>query len=390
MTFAAIDKLLSTSAVAAALLSLTSPSWAQTAASVAPETSDVATLSAPKPSWILVNRGFVLPGTSIYDTATGKMLGMVESALLADVAMDPAGKYFYVSETMWSKGWRGTRQDMVTVYDSSGLKLQSEIAMPGRILIGGRRNNFIVSDDGRMGFVYNLSPASSVNVIDLVRRKFVRTVELPGCASLIPNPGVGFSALCSDGTIATVTLGGAKPIVTRSSSFFSATDDPIFDNFLYDKVKQEAVFLSYTGQIYTAKIGATPAVAAPFSLQAAAGVRPGETKPLDANWYPGGWQQAALHRASGHLYVLMHMGEYWSHKAPGTEIWDLDLAARKVVKRVPLEEPASTIEVTQEAAPKVIVSGEAGTVHIFDAKSWVETFKIEKAGSGVIAAADPS
>lgn len=385
MTFAAIAKL-SASGAALALLSAASLSHAQTT----PEQSQVATLSPPKPSWIFVNRGFVLPGASIYDTATGKMLGMVETSLLADVAIDPAGKYYYVSETMWTKGWRGTRQDMVTIYDSAGLKLQTEIAMPGRILIGGRRNNFVVSDDGKTAFVYNLSPASSVNVIDLVKRKFIRNVELPGCASLIPNPGIGFSALCSDGTIATVAIGDAKPVTTRSASFFSATDDPIFDNFAYDKTKQEAVFLSYTGQVYTAKMGATPTVSAPFSLQAAAGVRPGDTKPLDANWYPGGGQQVALHRASGHLYVLMHMGEYWSHKAPGTEIWELDLAAKRVVKRVALEEPASTIEVTQEAAPKVIVSGESGTVRILDAKTWEQKFKLEKAGSGIILAADPS
>jgi len=390
MKFAAIEKLFATPVAALALFSVASFSQAETPASVAPEKSDVATLSPPKPSWILVNRGFVFPGAAIYDTATGKMLGMVETSLLADVAMDPAGKYYYVSETMWTKGWRGTRQDMVTIYDSAGLKLQTEIAMPGRILIGGRRNNFVVSDDGKMAFVYNLNPASSVNVIDLEKRKFVRTIELPGCASLIPNLGIGFSALCSDGSIATVTLAGAKPVTTRSASFFSATDDPIFDNFAYDKVKREAVFLSYTGQVFTAKMGATPTVSAPFSLQAAAGVRVGDTKPLDTNWYPGGGQQIALHRASGHLYVLMHMGEYWSHKAPGTEIWELDVAAKKVVKRVSLEEPASTIEVTQEAEPKVIVSGEAGTVHILDAKTWAEKFKLEKAGSGLIAAADPS
>lgn len=396
MTIAAIAKLSVTSAIAGALLSVTSPASARATGdeakpvSVEPEQSDVATLSPPKPSWIFVNRGFVIPGAVIYDTSTGKMLGTVETALLADMAVDPAGKYYYVSETMWTKGWRGTRQDMVTIYDTAGLKVQTEIAMPGRILIGGRKNNFILSNDGKTAFVYNLSPASSVNVIDLVRRKFVRTVELPGCASLIPNPGVGFSALCSDGTIATVAVGGAKPVTTRSPSFFSATDDPIFDNFAYDKLKQEAVFLTYTGQIFTAKMGAVPTVSQPFSLQVAAGVRPGDTKPLDANWYPGGGQELALHRASGHLYVLMHMGEYWSHKAPGTEIWDLDLAARKVVKRVTLEQPASVIEVTQEAEPKVVVSGDNGTVHIFNPKTWAETFKIEKAGSGVIVAADPS
>ena len=390
MTFAAIGKLVSVSAIALAMLSVPRPGQAQTLNGLEPEQSDVATLPTPKPSWIFVNRGFVSPGSAIYDTATGKMLGLVEASVLADLAIDPAGKYYYVSETMWTKGWRGTRQDMVSIYDSTGLKLQTEIAMPGRILIGGRKNNFVLSPDGKTAFVYNLSPASSVNVIDLVKRKFVRTVELPGCASLIPNPGIGFSALCSDGTIATVAIGGAKPVTTRSAAFFSATEDPIFDNFAYDKIKQEAVFLTYTGKVFTAKMGATPTVSAPFSIQEAAGGRPGETKPIDTNWYPGGGEQVALHRASGHLYVLMHMGDYWSHKEPGTEIWDLDLAAKKVVKRVTLEEPASAIEVTQEAAPKVIVSGEKGAVHILDAATWAEKFKLEKAGGGIIVAADPS
>ena len=363
---------------------------AATPASVQPEQSDVRSIEPPKPSWVFVNRGFVMPGTSIYDTATGKMIGLVETSVLADMAVDPAGQFYYVSETIWTKGWRGTRQDMVTIYDSTGLKLQSEIAMPGRILIGGRKHNFILSDDGKTGFVYNLSPASSVNVVDLAKRKFVRTVELPGCASLIPNIDSGFSALCSDGSMATVSLAGTKPVITRSAPFFSATGDPIFDNFAYDKAKHEVVFVSYTGLVYTAAMGASPSVAPPFSIQAAAGVRPGETKPLEVNWYPGGWEPLALHRASGHLYVLMHMGEYWSHKAPGSEIWELDVAAKKVVKRVPLEMPANAIEVTQEAAPKVIVSGEGGTVLIFDAKTWEQKLKLEKAGGGVLLAANPS
>jgi methylamine dehydrogenase heavy chain len=73
--------------------------------------------------------------------------------------------------------------------------------------------------------------------------------------------------------------------------------------------------LSYTGNVYVAKLGAKPVVAAPFSLQEAAGVPKGTTAPNTVDWFPGGSQQMALHRASGQLYVLMHMGEFWSHKA---------------------------------------------------------------------------
>ena len=354
------------------------------------ETSDVMTIPPPKPTWFFVDGGWDMAGTSIFDGETGKMKGMVETRRLADFAIDPAGKYYYVSETIWSKGDRGTRQDMVSVYDSQTLNLVTEIPLPGRILIGSRKNNFIISDDGKTAYIYDFSPASGVNVVDLAKRKFVTAIELPGCASLMPNPGVGFSALCSDGSLATVAIKGAKADITHSAPFFSATDDPIFDNFTYDKRKQETTFLTYTGQIFQAKLGATPTIAAPFSIQAAAGIRPGETKPLELNWYPGGRQPMALHRPSGHLFVLMHMGEYWTHKASGTEVWEVDLATQKVVKRRALKEPMNNIEVSQTDKPLLFMNGEEASAIVIDLATGEEKHKIERAGGSTITVADPS
>ena len=195
---------------------------ADTGAALEMETSDVLSITPPKPTWFFVDGGWDMPGTSIFDGETGKMKGMVETRRLANFAIDPAGKYYYVSETIWSKGDRGTRQDMVSVYDSQTLNLITEVPLPGRILIGARKNNFIVSDDGKTAYVYDFSPVSGVNIVDLVKRKFVTAVELPGCASMMPNPGVGFSALCSDGSLATVAIKGTKANITHSAPFFSA------------------------------------------------------------------------------------------------------------------------------------------------------------------------
>ena len=247
----------------------------------------------------------------------------------------------------------------------------------------------MIGEAGKTAYVYNLDPASSVNVVDLVKGKFVKKIELPGCASLMPVDGVGFSALCSDGSLATVKTAGAKPEITRSAPFFSATNDPIFDNFGYNGPKQEAVFVTYTGQVYTAKLGATPTISEPFSIQAAAGVSPADTKPLDVHWYPGARQGVALHSASGLAFVLMHTGEYWTHKEPGTEVWVLDVAAKKVVKRMPLEEPATAVAVTQEAAPKLILGGENGTLLILDAMTGEEKFKLEKSAGRVLRTLGP-
>lgn len=368
--------------VAGATLAQAAP--ADTKASVEPEESDVMTIDPPKSTWFYVDGGWDMPGTSIFDGETGKMKGMVETRRLADMAIDPKGQYYYVAETIWSKGDRGTRQDMVTVYDSKTLNLVTEIPLPGRILIGSRKNNFIVSDDGKTAYVYDFSPTSGVNIVDLTKKKFAAAIELPGCASLMPNPDVGFSALCSDGSLATVAIRGTKGDISHTAPFFDATNDPIFDNFAYDRKKKQTVFLTYTGQIYTAQIGATPTVAAPFSIQTAAGVRTGDTKPLDVNWYPGGRQPMALHRATGTLFVLMHKGEYWSHKAPGDEVWQVDVAAKKVVKRFSLKEPMGNIEVSQTEKPLLYMNGEKGEVLVLDVATGEEKHKIEKAGGSTI------
>lgn len=358
-------------------------------ASVEPEESDVNTLPPATKSWFFVQRGFVLSGTSIYDSATGKLLGQVETPILSDMALDPLGKAYYVSQSIWTKGSRGTRQDFITVYDSTGLKVQADIDMPGRLLVGGRKNNFIVSEDGKWGFVYNFSPASSVNLIDMAKRKFVKAIELPGCADLIPNPGVGFSALCSDGSMATVSVMGAKPVITHTAPFFEATTDPVFDNLPYDKGRKQAVLMTYTGLIQVASISATPTIGAAFSIQEAAGIRKGETKPLEVNWYPGGGQPMALHRPSGHLFVLMHQGEYWTHKEGGEEVWEVDLAAKKVVKRLMVEGKPRSIEVTQEASPKIITAGEDETVRVIDPATGTATYTIEHGGNGPITVIEP-
>ena len=352
-----------------------------------PEEAFTQKMLPPQPQWAYVRGGGAGGGVRIFDGATGKMRGEVDTTNRGDMAIDPGGKYYYVADTIWSKGDRGTRQDFVAIYDTTELKLQVEIPIPGRIIIGGEKQNFILSDDGKTAYVYNYNPASSVNMIDLVKRKFVRAIELPGCASLMPNP-VGFSALCSDGTMATIDTTGAKPSVTRGASFFPATGDPIFSNFTYDKTRKQVTFVSYTGLVYQATMGATPTVTPPYSIQQAAGVRPGETRPLDVNWLPGGRGLMALHGPSGRLYVLMHKGEYWSQNEPAQEIWVLDLASHKVVKRHPLKAEINNIGVTQDAKPFLFVNDKEGTTYVLDAQTMEEKRKIEKTGGGLIFTAD--
>ena len=299
------------SCVTAALLGCLSatahaqPSPAPVAAASIPqaEVSDVATVPPATPHWVYVMGGFGQNGVRIFDGESGKlkMKGQVQAPSLANIALDPLGHAYYVSETLWSKGNRGIRQDMVTIYDTEHLKLQAEIPVPGRLLGGTTLNNFVVSTNGKLAFVYALAPSSSIGVVDLEKRKFQQTVQLPGCAALFPAGEDGVAALCADGSMAIVTLAAGKATVSHTAPFFSVANDPIFDQVVVDRKQNVATFITYTGKIYTATLGASPQISAPWSIQSAAGLRDAVAAPLDVNWIPGGRQPLAINRITGRI-----------------------------------------------------------------------------------------
>ncbi len=275
-------------------------------------------------------------------------------------ALDPAGRYFYrVCESIWTKGNRGTRQDMISsVYDSRTLSLVNEISVPGRLLVDALTHNCDVSANGKYAYVYNMQPASSVIVVNLEQRKVVSTVELPGCALAFPWGDNGFSSLCGDGTVATVPLseggknGMLKPsTVTHSARFFDPDSDPIFSESLVDRSNGHAFFISYSGQIYPAQLGEHPSIDKPWSLQVAAGMPQAGTGAQDLAWRPGGLNVLVWHKAKNRLYALMHPGTHWTQKKPGTEVWVLDAAAHTLIRRIQLPQPTISIAISQDDEP---------------------------------------
>ena len=132
----------------------------------------------------------------------------------------------------------------------------------------------------------------------------------------------------------------------------------------------------------------------PWSIQQAAGFAPAGTGVQELAWRPGGGQPAAYHKASGRLFVLMHMGTYWTHKQGGTEVWVLDTNTRKLLKRIPLQPiPTSgladerppfygTIGVSQDAEKPLIylVNDEGGGDVVMDAGTGEILRKVEFAG----------
>jgi len=357
------------------------------------EIPSVGTLDPVKPHWVFVNRGSGLDGTRIFDGDSGKMVGMVNMYGQDSFAFDPLGKNFYVAQTIWSKLDRGTRQDNLLAYDARSLKLVAEVPIPGRMLIGNRTHNLVITSDGKKALIYNMQPSSSVNVVDLEKKAFEQKIELPGCATMFTNTSNGFSALCSNGTLATVAMSGGKPTITRSARFFNATEDPIFDTSIIDPKTGKATLLSYSGLITPVTLGAAPQIGESWSLQQAAFMRKGAYTPMDVNWMPGGRQPIAVHHATGRIYVLMHMGEYWSEYEPAGEIWVLNGNTHKLIGRHALSDELKgklvNIAVSQDANFQVYASDGGGNTYVLDAETLEKKQKMENSGGGILYTVQP-
>jgi len=357
------------------------------------EIPSVNTLAPVQPHWVFVNRGGGADGTRIFDGDTGKMKGMVNMYGQDSFSFDPLGKNFYVAQTIWSKLDRGTRQDNLLAYDVTTLKLVAEVPIPGRMLIGNRTHNLVITSDGKKALIYNMQPSSSVNVVDLEKKAFEQKIELPGCATMFTNTSNGFSALCSNGTLSTVTMAGGKPSITRSARFFNATEDPIFDTSIIDPKTGKATMLSYSGVVTPITLGATPQIGEGWSLQQAAFMRKGTYTPMDVNWMPGGRQPIAVHHATGRIYVLMHMGEYWSEYEPALEVWILDGNTHKLIGRRALSDELKgkliNIAVSQDSNFQVYASDGGGNTYVLDKDTLEKKQKMENSGGGILYTVQP-
>jgi methylamine dehydrogenase heavy chain len=295
-----------------------------------------------------------------------------------------------VAETLWTHDTRGQRQDMLTVYDGTTLNLQKEIALPGRALSVPKAQSFALSESGRYGYVYNLSPASSVVVVDLIKQKTVSTVETPGCALVLPYGESGFGSLCGDGSLSTFGLDAKGQGKLKSSvRFFDAVRDPVFDELALDVASRKVFFVSYLGQIYEATLGDEPKVAPAWSLQAAAGLSEPKDESNEVAWRPGGSQLIAYHRPSGRLFVLMHVGEGWTHKHEGAEVWVLNAATHALIRRIVLKEPATNVAVSQDPNPLLLLTGRAPQLTVLDPDSGTVIRSVAGVNGGPVMTAMP-
>ena len=323
----------------------------------------------PGPHWVWVNdiSFFAIPDGRAFlvDGDSGRMLGMLSTGYsFTSVAVPRAGGVIYAPETYFSRGTRGTRTDVVTVYDARRLLPVAEIAIPPkRASLVPTAGAVALTDDDRFLLIYNFTPAQSVTVVDMRARTLVGEIDTAGCALVYPTGPRSFFSLCADGAalVTRLTDEGQPAARTRTAPLIDVAKDPVTEKGV--RTGDTWWFASFEGVMH-------PLRATPAGVEAGATWDLFTPQELAQHWRTGGLQHLAVHRTSGRLFAIVHQGGLETHKDVGAEVWVYDLASHRKVQTIAMRNKAGSIEVSQDSAPLLFAcSLESNRLDIYDATS---------------------
>jgi methylamine dehydrogenase heavy chain len=298
----------------------------------------------------------------------------------------PSRKEAYVVESYYSRGVTGTRSDVLTVVDLADLSTKAEIEIPAKTAALSFRHHIGLLGDERYIVVFNMTPAQSVSIVDVVERRFVGEIAIPGCAIIMPTGTRSFLTICGDGTLQLIRLDekGLEAARVRTRPFFIVEEDPVFDRVV--QTTRGWLLVSHEGLVREVGVdGDRITVGDAWSMLDvgdAKDAKDAKDAEEQGRWRPGGFQPFTMHRGSSLLYSLMHKGKVDTQDENGTEIWVFDTERRRRVARLELPVEASNILSSQEAAPRLYVYDKDGKLHIYDGKRLRVLRTIEKPGVG--------
>src|SRR5213593_482508 len=194
----------------------------------------VALPARPGPHWFWLS-DILLHRTALFDADAGELLATLSSGtggvgFVIAPLFAPDHREVYLAETYYSRGVRGERTDVVTVYDAATLLPLDEIGIPPKraeYFPGVAAN--ALSDDGRFMAVFNLTPSQSLSIVDVKARRFAAEIGTPGCSLVYAAGDRRFLMLCADGAALRIALDdeGQAKSVERTRPFFDPQKDPI-------------------------------------------------------------------------------------------------------------------------------------------------------------------
>ena len=299
----------------------------------------------PGPHWVWVS-DILLKRAALVDADGGRFLGTLPGGvgILAPLRSRD-GREIYMAETYYARGTRGARTDLVSIADALTLQSKGEVVIPPKRAehvswVAGSA----LSDDGRFVAVFNLTPATSLSIVDVAERRFVAEVETPGCSLVYAAGPRRFLSLCADGTALVLTLDdkGNELSKVRTERWFDPQKDPVMEKAA--RRGDQWFFVSFEGVVHPIDVsGESLRFLDPWPLFSDAD--------RAAEWRAGGMQPIALHAATGRLHVLVHQGGADTHKDPGTEVFVYDVDKRERVQRIALRNPTASFVLGQMKMP---------------------------------------
>ena len=336
---------------------------------------NVEVLETPYPRGYALVHDFAFSGLidskfSLVNTTSRRVLGMISAGQFATVDFSLKRQKFYVGETVHTRGARGTRQDVVAIYDFENLALVGEVDIPTKRLnvVVNAGATGVTSDDEFL-LISNMNPATSVTVIDLDTEAVAGEIPTPGCTLAYTQANGGFFSLCGNGGLLAITLDDKGVEASRWSSepFNDIDGDPLSEKAAY--IDGVWYFVSFGGKVQPIDVtGDRPELLPTWSV----------TTPEEhaANWRPAGWHGKG--GADGRLWIAMTPDGYnGSHKDPATHAWLIDVDSRERLATTELEVPALSIAASGGDDPRLLVVNIEAGLDVYDGESgeYVHTIK---------------
>jgi len=310
------------------------------------------------PSWFLVHDAafFHMSDGKLYiidtaaDTVAEQVKGLFNVSFIGNIKQSAKRSEIYATETFHTRGNRGDRMDVLTVFDQQTLAAKGEVMLPAGKRFTGIPQTYamlLMNDDRWLG-VANFSPATSMTLIDLDAREIIGEIPTPGCVLTYPTGKRGFSSLCADGRFLSTELAadGSVAKQTRTDVFFNSDSSPIFERTAV--IGGTAYFPSIAGLVYPVDVsGPVAKVGEPWNLVPEAERAEG--------WAPAGIGLIDKDD-QGHFYIIMHPdAKDGSYQSGGPEVWVFDGAAKKRVRRIVLQSWGLTLAVSRGENPVLMV-----------------------------------
>lgn len=326
-------------------------------------TGTVATIGETDEHWFTVKgrgTGFIIDGDA------GEVKGTL---VLSDftTALRPlmSQNKIFAYGSYYTRDYYGDREDIVLVLDASTTLPILEIPIPPKAAGLGHAGAISLLKEKYLA-VWNITPATSISLVDIERNEFVGEIALPGCAFVYAIAD-GFIMPCGDGTIQylEITDEGTETERTRSEQFFNVLEDPILDYAV--PTADGWMFISMDGLVYEVTVNnGRVLVSDPWTINPESdGIADinGVKRTNDDDWRLSGRQPFTYSAANEELFVLMHKGGgQETFEDPATEVWAFNTRTQRRGYRLEAEEGEtfSSIQITQDEDPILIVGGSAG------------------------------